>query len=58
MTAKQTKIKRPTPNSAQKARKPKDKEEIAKELREQRALDPTRSEVENYLTKNPRHFGF
>lgn len=39
-------------------RAPKSREQITKELREQRALDPGKSAVEDYLTPNSRHFGF
>ena len=39
-------------------RTPKTREEIAREQREQRALNPGRSAVEDYLTPNSRHFGF
>lgn len=39
-------------------RMPKTREQIAKEQREQRALNPVRSGVEDYLIPNSRHFGF
>jgi len=39
-------------------RTPKTQKEISKELREQRALDPGKSAVEDYLTPDSRHFGF
>lgn len=39
------------------ARTPKTQEEITKELREQRALNPGKSAVEDYLTPNTRPFG-
>lgn len=39
-------------------RKPKTEEQIKKELREQRALNPSKSEVEDYLLPPSRHFGF
>jgi len=39
-------------------RTPKTLEEVTKQLREQRALDPGKSAVEDYLTPNSRHFGF
>lgn len=57
MIAKQVKSRKPAGKSAHKAHKPKGAREIAKELREQQALDPDKSEIENYLTENPRHFG-
>lgn len=38
-------------------RKQKSPEEIKRELREQRALDPRRSETEDYISGTNRHFG-
>lgn len=39
-------------------RNPKSQDEIKKELREQRALKPAKSVVEEYLMPDSRHFGF
>ena len=38
-------------------REPKSLEEIKRELREQWALDPGRSEMKNYIARGTKHFG-
>ena len=57
MQAKTTKNPGQKKTAARIVRNPKSQEEIKKELREQRAMDPGKSAVEDYLTPNSKHFG-
>lgn len=55
-----TKAHRKTPNTGRgaksAARKTKTPKEISRELREQQAMDPARSGVEDYLAPDSQHF--
>lgn len=52
-----TKTSKKTPGTRERrVRQPKTSKEISKELRERRTLDPTQSEMEDYLTPPTGHF--